>query len=32
MYSKCLFGRKFTTECVSCFINNKDYIEYISSI
>ena len=32
MYSKCLFGRKFTSECVSCFINNTDYIQYISSI
>lgn len=31
MYSKCLFGRKFTSECVSCFINNTDYIQYISS-
>jgi hypothetical protein len=31
MFSKCLFGRKFTSECVYFFINNKDYIEYISS-
>jgi hypothetical protein len=30
MNSKCLFGRKFNRECITCLCNNK-YIEFITS-
>jgi len=31
MHSKCLFGRKFNHECIRFFIQNHEYIEFITS-